>query len=98
MTRIMSGDDASQSAKHIDESEKLRNKFTTNTSLPTWKFGVGKFRGSSRKAPNKGFASIFTPYGEWTYGQRSDCQHFPCQDLEVKKTPEARDVTLPSIN
>lgn len=87
MTRFLFGDDVSQSAKHIEESEKLRNKFTTKKSLPTWKFGAGKFRSSAGKAPYKGFASRFTPYGQRTYGQRPEHhQPFTRQSAEAKNS------------
>ncbi|MPC66418.1 hypothetical protein E2C01_060565 [Portunus trituberculatus] len=51
MTRLVFGDDVSQSAKHTEESEKLRSKIGTRKPLPTWMFGASKFRGSSGKMP-----------------------------------------------
>lgn len=86
MTRLLFGDDVSQSAKNIEESEKLKNKFTTKKSFPTWRFGTGK-RGSSGKAPYKGFATKFTPYGQRAYGQRTEHRRpFPRQGMESKNS------------
>ena len=72
MTRLLFGNDVSQSAKYIEESEILKNKFTTKKQVPTWKFGAGKFSGSTGKPHYKGFASRLHPYGQRTFGHRSD--------------------------
>lgn len=87
MTRLLFGDDVSQSAKHIEESEKLKNKITMKKQPPIWKFGAGKFRGSSGKTQYRGFASRFHPYGQRTYGHRSDHrQPFSRQGSEAKNS------------
>lgn len=71
ITRLLFGNDVSQSAKNTEDSEKLRNKITMKKPLPTRKFGAGKVRGSFGKSLYKGFASRFHPYGQKTYGHRS---------------------------
>lgn len=77
--------------------EKLKNKFTTKKSPPTWKFGAGKFRSYAGKTPFKGAASRFTPYGQRTYGQRPEHrQIFTHQGTETK-TLEAGDTTIPAL-
>ena len=87
MTRLLFGDDVSQSAKHIEESEKLKNKITTKKQVPTWKFGAGKFRGSAGKPHYKGFTSRLHLYGQRMFGHRSD-QRQPLlrQGLETKNS------------
>ncbi|MPC60966.1 hypothetical protein E2C01_055028 [Portunus trituberculatus] len=85
MTRLLFGDDVSQSAKHIEESEKLRSKTATRKPLPTWKFGASKFRGSSGKMPYRGFMSRFYPYGQQMFGHQSEhWQTFSWQGSEAK--------------
>ncbi|MPC51867.1 hypothetical protein E2C01_045722 [Portunus trituberculatus] len=85
MTRLLFGNDVLQSAKHIEESEKLRSKIATKKPLPTWKFGAGKFRGSSGKMPYKGFMSRFHLYGQQTFEHRSEHQQtFSRQGSEAK--------------
>ncbi|MPC69179.1 hypothetical protein E2C01_063394 [Portunus trituberculatus] len=49
MTRLLFGDDVSQSAKHIEESKKLRSKIAPRKPLPTWKFGASKRRAISSR-------------------------------------------------
>ena len=36
MTRFLFGDDISQSARTIEESERLKSKFTARKQLPSW--------------------------------------------------------------
>ncbi|XP_050706773.1 uncharacterized protein LOC126992160 [Eriocheir sinensis] len=87
MTRFVFGDDVSQSAKNIEDSEKLKTKIIMKKPLPTWKFGAGKVRGSFGKFPYKGLASRFHPYGQRTYGHRSDHrQPYSRQGSEAKNS------------
>ncbi|XP_045104750.1 uncharacterized protein LOC123500137 [Portunus trituberculatus] len=72
MIYLLFGDDVSQSAKHVEESEKLRSKIATRKPLPTWKYGTSKFRGSFGKMPHTGFMSRFHPYGQRTFGHWSE--------------------------
>lgn len=87
MTRLLFGDDVSLEAKHIEESEKLKNKFAPKKPLFTNKFAHGKFRGSSGRQPYKGFMNRFHPYGQRTHGPRSDHrQPLPRQSHETKNS------------
>lgn len=73
MTRFLFGDDVSQAAKHIEEAEKLKTKFTNKKQLPsTSRFGGWKSRGSQGTSAFKGFASRFHPYGQHMYGFKGD--------------------------
>ncbi|XP_071532017.1 uncharacterized protein [Panulirus ornatus] len=88
MTRLLFGDDVSLSAKHIEESEKLRSKIVPRKPLSTSKFGPGKFRGSSGRLPYRGFMIRFHPCGQRTHGPRSEHrQSFSRQGPETKKLP-----------
>lgn len=67
MTRWLFGDDISQSAKHIEETEKLKNKFTTKKPLSYWKAGTGRFGSGRTRGPfgntfARGFGYRFQPY------------------------------------
>ncbi|MPC83133.1 hypothetical protein E2C01_077826 [Portunus trituberculatus] len=68
MTWYLFGDNVSQSAGQIEESEKLRNKIAPKKSFSSWKSAAGKFdgtkaRGSFGRNPYRGFSSRFHPYG-----------------------------------
>ncbi|MPC61369.1 hypothetical protein E2C01_055439 [Portunus trituberculatus] len=98
MTCLLFGDDVSQSAKHIEESEKLRSKIVTRKPLPTWKFDASKFRGSSGKMPFRGFMSRFHPYGQLTFGHWSEhWQTFSQQGSEAKKLPAITEVGVATL-
>ncbi|XP_071524989.1 uncharacterized protein [Panulirus ornatus] len=87
MTRLLFGDDVSLSAKHIEESEKLRSKIAPRKPLSTSKFGPGKFRGSSGRLPYWGFMARFHPYGQRTHDPRSEhWQSFSRQGPETKNS------------
>ncbi|MPD05872.1 hypothetical protein E2C01_101642 [Portunus trituberculatus] len=67
MTRYLFGDDVSQSARQIEESEKLRNKIVPKKSFSPWKSAAGKFGGTKARGflgrnPYRGFSSRFHPY------------------------------------
>ena len=73
MTRFLFGDDVSQAAKHIEEAEKLKSKFTSKKQLPsTSRFGGWRSRGSHGNPAYKGFASRFQPYGQHMYGYKGE--------------------------
>lgn len=73
MTRFLFGDDVSQAAKHIEEAEKLKTKFTNKKQLPsTSRFAGWKSRGSQGIPAYKGFASRFQPYGQHMYGHKGE--------------------------
>lgn len=92
MTSLLFGDDVSQSARQIDESEKLKSKFTTKKPFPTWKpgsgkFGGGKTRGFFGKTSHRGASSRFQPYGLRKSGYKGDQRHsYPRQEAESKNS------------
>ena len=61
MTRFLFGDDVSQSAKAIEELERLKTKFTAKKQLPTWRFGAGRDRGYFGRGPSRGVSSRYHP-------------------------------------
>ena len=44
LIRFLIGDDVSQSAKHIEVSEKLKHKITTKKPFQNWKFSAGRIK------------------------------------------------------
>ncbi|MPC71410.1 hypothetical protein E2C01_065687 [Portunus trituberculatus] len=99
MTRFLFRDDLSQSARQIEESEKLRTKITAKSPFPSWKPGTWKFGGGKTspfgRTSSRGFASRFQPYGHRRQGHRGDQRlSFPRQGSYLK-TPEAGDAALP---
>lgn len=63
MTRFLFGDDVSQPAKHIEESEKLKHKITAKKPPATWRYAEGRTRVFLGKTSHRGFSSRFQPYG-----------------------------------
>ncbi|MPC99846.1 hypothetical protein E2C01_095288 [Portunus trituberculatus] len=64
---------AQEAAKHIEESEKLKTKFTNKKQLPsTSRFGGWRSRGSQGNSAFKGFTSRFHPYGQHMYGYKGE--------------------------
>ncbi|XP_071522297.1 uncharacterized protein [Panulirus ornatus] len=87
MTHLLFGDDVSLSAKHTEESEKLRSKIAPRKPLSTSKFGPGKFWGSSGRLPYRSFMAKFHPYGQRTHGPWSEhWQSFSRQGPETKNS------------
>ena len=86
MTRFLFGDDVSQSAKAIEELERLKTKFTAKKQLPTWRFGAGRGRGYFGITP---IATALLARG-WTTDRISRGR------LRRQKTPGAGGPTTPS--
>ena len=80
MTRLLFGDDVSQSARQIDKSEKLKSNITTKKTFPAWRsgfrmFGGGKTRSFLRETSSRGFSSKYQPYGQRKSGYKGDQRH-----------------------
>ncbi|KAK3890226.1 hypothetical protein Pcinc_005793 [Petrolisthes cinctipes] len=90
MTRFLFGGDLSQSAKQIEESEKLKSKITTKRPFQSWKFGSGKFGGNKTrsffgKSSHSGFSTRFQPYGQRNSYYKRDQRHsYSRQDSGTK--------------
>ncbi|MPC63265.1 hypothetical protein E2C01_057360 [Portunus trituberculatus] len=89
MTRYLFGDDVSQSARQIEESEKLRNKIAPKKSFSSWKSAASKFGGTKARGffgrnPYRGFSSRFHPYRQRRAGFTR--QSFCRQEIEPKNT------------
>lgn len=88
MTRFLFGDDLSQSAKQIEEAEKLKSKITSKPSFPSWKPGTWKFGGGKTRSPfgrttPRGFSARFHPYAHRRQGHKGDQRlSFPRQDAD----------------
>ncbi|MPC76524.1 hypothetical protein E2C01_070940 [Portunus trituberculatus] len=85
MTRFLFGDDVSQSARTIKESERLKSKFMFKKQLPTWRFSAGPGRGFFGRGLSRGVSPRYQPYSHRAYGQKLDHrQAFPWQASEAK--------------
>lgn len=87
MTRLLFGDDLSQSTKQIEESEKLKNKITTKKPPQPWRFGSGRFTGTRTRdswgrLPFRGLTSRFHPYGQRKAGKGDQRQPYSRQDSD----------------
>lgn len=83
ITRFLFGDDVSQSAKQIEEAEKLRTKFAQKR--PGFPFKSTGKRGYWNKSAGKGFYTRFHPYGSQRFGTRAaPRQPPPRQDGDSK--------------
>ena len=88
MTRFLFGDDVSQSAKNIEDSEKLKHKISSKKPPSTWRFPGGKTRGLWSKAPHRGFSSRYQPYGLQRAAFRGS--HRPVMTRHDSETKNAR--------
>ncbi|XP_076066123.1 uncharacterized protein LOC143039747 [Oratosquilla oratoria] len=71
MSRFLFGDDLSQSARQIEEAEKLKSKITAKSPFPSWKPGAWKFGSGKTRTQFKGHTR-FQPYGQRRLGHRGD--------------------------
>ena len=85
MSRYLFGDDVSQTAKQIDDTEKLKNKFSAKKSSSQWKFTSGRSRGFWGRTTHRNYSARFQPYGLQRFGYRGG-QRQPSvrQDLDSK--------------
>ena len=76
----------SQSAKQIEESEKLKNKITTKKPFTIWKSAPGKFGGTKTRGffGRNPYFSRFHPYGYRKYGYKADQRQPARHDSEPK--------------
>ena len=59
MSRFLFGEDVSQSAKQIDETEKMKNKFSATKSTSPWKFKSGRSTGFWGRAVQRNSSARF---------------------------------------
>ncbi|MPC59659.1 hypothetical protein E2C01_053683 [Portunus trituberculatus] len=67
LTGLLFGEDLSQTAKQIEEADRLRGKFSTKECSPFWSSTYGRFGGGRQwgyfgKVPSRGGSSRFQPY------------------------------------
>lgn len=85
MTRFLFGDDVSQSAKQIEETEKLKNKITTKKTPFPWKSASGRPRSFWGKTTFRSHAARFQPYAPQRWGFRGGQRlYLSRQDAETK--------------
>ena len=61
VTRFLFGDDVSQTAKQIEDSEKLKSKIAPKKFPSTWSFMGTRTRGYWGSASHRNFSSRFQP-------------------------------------
>ncbi|MPC72284.1 hypothetical protein E2C01_066583 [Portunus trituberculatus] len=85
VTSFLFGDDVSQSAKQIEDSEKLKFKFAPKKPPSTWSFTSSRARGFWGSQSHRSYAR-FQPYGlqrQETRGVQQ--QHFSTRQDSVPK-------------
>ncbi|MPC14374.1 hypothetical protein E2C01_007139 [Portunus trituberculatus] len=85
MSRFLFGDDVSQSAKQIEETEKPKNKLATKKPLFPGKSSSSRPRSFWGKSTFWSHSARFQPYGQQRWGFRSgQRQHLARQDSDPK--------------
>ena len=85
MTKFLFGDDVSQSAKQIEDTEKLRTKITPKKSPFGWKSASGRPRSFWGRSSFRSHAPRFQPYATQRWGYRGGQRQFLArQDTEPK--------------
>ena len=85
ITRFLFGDDVSQSAKQIEETEKLKNKITAKRTPFPWKSNSGRTRSFWSRTTSRSHAARFQPYAPQRWGFRGDQRMSSSrQDAETK--------------
>ncbi|MPC52837.1 hypothetical protein E2C01_046716 [Portunus trituberculatus] len=95
MTQLLFGDDISQSAKQIEEAEKLRSKFSSKKHHPFWTFGSRqpggvRPRGFFGKTPFRGSSLRYHPYGQRRGSPGGDSQHTTPRPASMSKNSRGR--------
>lgn len=76
MSRLLFGDDVSQSTKQIEDSEKLRHKLAPKKPTPVpWRFSSGRSRGFWARSTPRTYSPRFQPYGQGRGGRPGQRQH-----------------------
>lgn len=87
LTKFLFGDDVSQSAKQIEDAEKLKNKIAPKKNFFPWKPTSGRARSFWGKQGLRSQGQRFQPYTQqrWSYrgGQR---QYLARQEVEPKNS------------
>ena len=100
MTRFLFSDDVSQSARQIEEADRLKGKFSNRR--PSTGGRLGAFRSATGRpfqsqALPRGFSARFHPYGQRRSSSTGDARSpYPRQSLR-QKTPRAGDTATPGV-
>lgn len=90
ITRFLFGDDVSQSARQIEETEKLRSKFSLRKPAPPFKSTVKRLGGYWYKSAGRGIHTSFRPYGLQRLGPRAAPRQPPAHHGAVSKNFRGR--------
>lgn len=85
ITRFLFGDDVSQSAKQIEETEKLKNKISAKRTPFPWKSTGGRPRSFWSRTTPRSHAARFQPYAPQRWGFRGGQRAYSSRpDAETK--------------
>ena len=85
ITRFLFGDDVSQTARQIEETDKLRTKFSQKRPAFPFKFPSKRPGGYWNRAPGKVSFPRFQPYGHQRFGSRAAPRQPPARhDVDSK--------------
>ena len=83
ITSFLFGDDVSQSARQIEEADKLRTKFSQRKPTYPFKYTGKRLGGYWNKSAGKGFTARFHPYGQQLHDS------LRLATIRIQKTPRA---------
>ncbi|XP_045105428.1 uncharacterized protein LOC123500945 [Portunus trituberculatus] len=89
VTCFLFGDDVSQSAKQIEDSEKLTNKFIAKKLTSTWSFMGTRSRGYWGSSLHRSF-SRYQPYGLLRHRAKGAQQHNTPRQDSISKNARSR--------
>lgn len=90
ITHFLFGDDVSQSARQIEEAEKLRTKFAQKRPAFPFKFTGKRPGGYWNKSAGRGFYARFHPYGQQRFGHRAAPRQPPARQDGDSKNAKGR--------
>lgn len=90
ITRFLFGDDVSQSARQIEEAEKLRTKFSQKRPAFPFKFTGKRHGGYWNKSAGRGFYARSHPYGQQRFGTRAAPRQPPARSDADSKNGKGR--------
>ena len=95
MTRNLFGDDVSQSARQIEETDRLKNKFSTKTAPAAWRFPSGRSRPFWGRSTRRGFVDRFQPYRTQRQEYRAGQRHHYTRPESDSKNARSRGLPRP---
>ena len=95
MSRFLFGDDVSQVAKQIEDTERLKNKITPKKQANSWRFTSGRSRSFWGKNVQRNYFGRFQPYGMQRLGFRGGQRPALARQDSEPKNAKGRGSTRP---